>query len=107
MSGFGQPWYQHTLSDGVTVDEAQPGNYYVVNGYGQEEPAEAPLTPNLGVTAWAALSTASSGVSAYHGYKRNQSIGWALAWAAAGALFPVITPTIAVAQGFGKRKSGR
>jgi len=29
MVGLGKPWYQHTLSDGVTVDEAQRGDYYV------------------------------------------------------------------------------
>ena len=43
-------------------------------------------------------------VCAYHGYKRNQSVGWALWWAIMGGLAPVIAPTIAVAQGFGKEK---
>lgn len=47
----------------------------------------------------------SSTASAYHGYKRNGgSIGWALGWAFMGALFPLLTPTIGVAQGWGKRK---
>ena len=101
----GSPWYQRTLSDGITVDEAQPGNYYVMNGVGAETDIGR-VTPNKGVMAWAALSTASMGVSAYHGYRRTQSIGWALGWAALGAMFPIITPTIAVAQGFGKRKRG-
>lgn len=50
-----------------------------------------------------ALSTASMAASAYHGYKRHDSVGWALWWGLMGAMFPVITPTIAVAQGFGKR----
>lgn len=40
----------------------------------------------------------------YHGYKRNQSIGWALAWGAAGYLSPVITGVVSYAQGFGKKK---
>lgn len=53
---------------------------------------------------WGLLSTASMGVSAYHGYKRNQSVGWAIAWGLLGAIFPVITPAIAFGQGFGKRK---
>jgi hypothetical protein len=53
---------------------------------------------------WGILGTVSMAASAYHGYRRNRSIGWALAWGLAGAVFPVITPTIAVAQGFGKRK---
>ncbi|KKN61344.1 hypothetical protein LCGC14_0522760 [marine sediment metagenome] len=54
--------------------------------------------------AWGILSTASGAVSAYHGYKRNNSVGWALVWFALGSFFPVITPVIAVAQGYGKRK---
>lgn len=44
------------------------------------------------------------GASAYHGYKRSGGNGWnALAWGAAGAIFPIITPVVAVWQGFGKR----
>lgn len=53
-------------------------------------------------TAWAVASTVSSAVSAYHGYKRNDSIGWALWWGLMGSMFPVITPTIALAEGFAK-----
>lgn len=49
------------------------------------------------------LATASSAASAYHGYKRNNSTGWAIWWGLMGALFPVITPAVAIAQGFGKR----
>lgn len=52
---------------------------------------------------WAMLSAVSAGASAFHGYRRNQSVGWAVAWGAAGAAFPIITPAIAIAQGFGKR----
>jgi len=47
----------------------------------------------------------SSTASAFHGYKRNNdSIGWALGWAFMGALFPLLTPTIGLAQGWGKKK---
>ncbi len=53
---------------------------------------------------WGVLSTASFAASVYHGYKRNDSLGWGIWWGFMGALFPVITPTIAVAQGFGQRK---
>lgn len=60
--------------------------------------------PNKAVLIWSAVSTASMAASAYHGYKRNRTVGWALLWGLSGALFPIITPTIAVAQGFGKRK---
>ena len=55
-----------------------------------------PLNP-----VWALLATASMAASAYHGYRRNESIGWALWWGLMGAMFPVITPVIALAQGFG------
>jgi hypothetical protein len=48
------------------------------------------------------LAVASTGLSAYHGYKRNESIGWALWWGFCGGLFPVVTPAIAFAQGFGQ-----
>jgi hypothetical protein len=57
----------------------------------------------LAYPLWTLLSMASAGASAFHGYRRNQSVGWAVAWGAAGAVFPVITPAIAVAQGFGER----
>lgn len=49
------------------------------------------------------LATASMAASAYHGYKRNDSVGWALWWGLMGGLFPIITPVIAVAQGFGQK----
>lgn len=57
-------------------------------------------------TVWGLLSTASMAASAYHGYKRNESVGWALVWGLCGALFPVITPVIAVAQGYGEPDRG-
>lgn len=59
---------------------------------------------NWGVI-WGILATISMAASAYHGYRRNQSIGWALWWGLMGTAFPVITPTVALAQGFGKRKA--
>lgn len=56
---------------------------------------------------WSVLATASFAASVYHGYKRNDSVGWAIVWGFFGALFPVITPVIAFAQGFGQpKKSG-
>lgn len=47
---------------------------------------------------------ASAAASGYHGYKRNNSIVWAGVWFGAGLLFPIFTPVVALAQGFGKRK---
>lgn len=53
---------------------------------------------------WGLAATASAGASAYHGYKRNNSVGWAIVWGLLGGMFPVITPAVALAQGFGKAK---
>lgn len=50
------------------------------------------------------LAITSAAASAYHGYKRNDSIGWAVWWFFMGSVFPVFTPVIALAQGFGKPK---
>jgi len=50
------------------------------------------------------LALTSAAASAYHGYRRNQSIGWGVWWFLMGSIFPVVTPVFAVAQGFGKRK---
>ncbi len=55
-------------------------------------------------TFWGVATVASAAASAYHGYRRNQSIGWGIGWFLLGSIFPIITPTIAFAQGFGKRK---
>jgi len=54
--------------------------------------------------AWSILGTASMAASAFHGYRRNKSVGWALWWGLMGSLFPVFTPAVALAQGFGKPK---
>jgi hypothetical protein len=55
-------------------------------------------------TIWGILSVASAAASGYHGYKRNTSIPWGIGWFLLGGIFPVITPVIAVAQGFGQPK---
>jgi hypothetical protein len=54
---------------------------------------------------WGLVSTASSAVSFYHGYKRNDSLAWGLAWGFMGAIFPIITPIYAYVKkpGFAKR----
>lgn len=73
-----------------------------------EEPIEIRWPPaavqqhNGWRTAWMVASTASMALCVYHGYKRNDSIGWALGWGLFGSLAPVVAPTIALAQGFGK-----
>lgn len=51
---------------------------------------------------WSLLSTTGLVTGAYHGYRRNNSIGWAIGWALLGGLFPFITIPVSLAQGFGK-----
>jgi hypothetical protein len=60
------------------------------------------ISLNRNPIMWA-IEAASVGASAFHGYRRNNSVGWAIWWGFMGALFPIITPAIALAQGFGKR----
>lgn len=50
-----------------------------------------------------ALSAAGTALGAYHGFRRNDSIGWAIGWAILGGMFPLVTIPVSVAQGFGKR----
>lgn len=52
---------------------------------------------------YSALSVAGTAAGAYHGYKRNDSVGWGLWWAFAGGAFPVVTIPLSLAQGFAKR----
>ena len=48
------------------------------------------------------VAVAGTALGAYHGYKRTESVGWAIGWALLGGLFPFITIPVAIAQGFGK-----
>lgn len=50
--------------------------------------------------------TLSMPALAYHGYKRNDSVGWAFVWGFFGSMvWPVMVP-VALAQGFAKPKRG-
>lgn len=65
----------------------------------------------FGVGSMVVYSTilfASASASAYHGYKRNRgSTGAAVGWGLLGLIFPIITPAVALAQGFGDPKVSR
>lgn len=50
-----------------------------------------------------ALAIAGTALGAYHGFKRNNSVGWAVLWGLLGGAFPVIVIPVAFAQGFSKR----
>ena len=53
---------------------------------------------------WKLISIGAVGLAAFHGYRRNRSVGWAIGWALLAGFSPVITTGVAVAQGLGKRK---
>ena len=62
-------------------------------------------------SAWAMTAVSYSVLGAimagYHGSKRNHgSAGWTIGWGLLGAMFPLITNGVALAQGYGK-SSGR
>jgi hypothetical protein len=55
------------------------------------------------VVLWGLVTLLSIGLSAYHGYRRNRgSMEGAIGWGIAGGVFPVITPVVALMQGFGQ-----
>lgn len=77
---------------GPTAEQLE-GPYAVATG------ADLPL-PTWGRIA---LGIVGGLASAFHGARRNGgSIFWGLTWFGFGAVFPVVTPVIAAAQGFGK-----
>jgi hypothetical protein len=103
-------------------------NPLVVQALGLDEstapspaPAPAPVRPGTPAPAAAGVSdipvasvmiagtaallfATSIGASTYHGYKRNNSVGWAAMWGFSAFLFPILTPAVGIAQGFGKRE---
>lgn len=54
--------------------------------------------------AYQVLGMVGMGAGAYHGYKRNNSVGWAVVWGLLGSMVPIIVLPVALAQGFGKPK---
>lgn len=65
--------------------------------------AREPGAPEPAISTTAMLlSTAGTVLGAYHGYKRNDSIGWAIGWGLLGGMFPIFVLPIAAAQGFAK-----
>lgn len=91
VSGLGQyvQYYPNFPSMGADDAAAQSA----------EAPRINPIAAMLGV--------AFMGAGVYHGYKRNESVGWALGWGFLTAAFPIIMIPIAIAQGFGKPKTMR
>lgn len=68
---------------------------------------ERPRTGAMDRYDWTSIATTAAvvgtGLGAYHGYKRNSSVGWAIVWGLLGGAFPIIAIPVAFAQGFAKR----
>ncbi len=67
-------------------------------------PASSPDYVSPLFRVWRYVAPVSALACAYHGYKRNKSIGWAIGWFLLGGI--PLTPVIAFAQGFGQPKAG-
>lgn len=87
------------------------GGLFAAAGLGQQTTTVPATTTSTGTsisisqpirTAMYVAGTASVFALAYHGYKRNNSVGWALVWGILGGAFWPLGVPIAVAQGFGK-----
>lgn len=50
------------------------------------------------------LTLAAASTALYHGYRRNDSLGWGLVWFGSGIIFPLVTSVVSLAQGYGRRK---
>lgn len=59
-----------------------------------------PVAQSL-VDVYPVLAAAGMAVGAYHGYKRDRSVGWAIGWGFLGGMFPYFVIPIALAQGIG------
>lgn len=53
------------------------------------------------------LSLVGAAGGAYHGYKRNDSIGWAFGWSIFGGMLPIFAIPVYLAQGFAKPKKAK
>ena len=91
-------WKSNVLDDDAARRRA------AITSTGQDErPAVTERdVSTLGVIA-TGLSVAGTTMGAYHGYKRNDSVGWGIGWALLGGAFPVIAIPIMLAQGFGEK----
>lgn len=59
------------------------------------------------IISTASLSLVSAAVAGYHGYRRDKSAMAGVGWGFMGALFPVITPVVAFAQGYARPRTRR
>ena len=107
-----QPRYGYYSQAIGEYDYTPPGlnsQRYPMQGFGTNGAAAPPpnryarYIDSTTTMIYGAASLASAGICAYHGYRRNDSIGWAIWWGVMGSMFTIIPVGIALAQGYGKR----
>lgn len=96
LSGFGE--LPTLLNNGVLRSLTRP-----LAGLGQDQmQADGSYRPSRYWWIYSLVGITCGLLGAYHGFKRNDSVGWAFAWYLFGAWFPAIALPVAIAQGFGK-----
>lgn len=68
------------------------------------QPGGVSLTYQPDTSFWGLVRLGVITLAAYHGYRRNSSIGWAVAWAFMAGIAPPVVIGVAFAQGFGDRR---
>lgn len=98
------PHLQPSLYNGIFGDATDPA--FPTDPGWTAPPASNPQTPAAGSSEWMTVyevaSFAGAALGAYHGYKRNNSVGWAFGWFIFGAVLPVLAIPVMFAEGFGK-----
>jgi hypothetical protein len=85
--------------EAISVLPGEPGSYPV-----PPPPVIVEQPPSKYATLGKVLSYVGGVGGAYHGYKRNQSAGWAFGWFIFGSALPIFAIPVALAQGFAKPK---
>lgn len=120
VNGYGGPRAMAVQGLGRDVDPSMGGlgrmsalgqyvSYHPNLGAADAESAAAAPAETTEPTKFSALAAVAgpvfAGLGIYHGYKRNNSVGWALGWGLLTATLPIIMIPLALSQGFGKPKA--
>lgn len=97
-----------SIEPGEPSPSVLPGEFDYMPGEPGSYPVPLPPPPPPPPTQWQTLGKILSYVGgvggAYHGYKRNESAGWAFGWFIFGSVLPIFAIPVALAQGFAKPK---
>lgn len=103
MSGYRKPTGEYYRPGGGLVGLSNLAG--TADGLGDKTTQRNSLGGNNFYTGLYGIATAASSLGlAYHGYRRNDSVGWAIVWALVGGMFWPIGWGVALAQGYGEPK---